>query len=190
MAIRKELIDELLKDCKTAEELTSADGLLNKLTGALVERMLEAELTEHLGYEKHDPVGRGSGNSRNGHTPKRLKTERGEVDIEVPRDRESTFQPKVVAKRETHFEGFDDAILSLYARGLSVREIQGHLKQIYKVDVSPDLISRVTDAVWEEVQAWRNRPLDAVWPILILDALVLKIRDQGSVRNKSAYLVP
>lgn len=188
MPIRKELLDELLKDCKSSEDLTGADGLLSQLTGALVERMLEAEITDHLGYERHDPAGRGTGNSRNGHTKKTLKTERGEVDITVPRDREGSFDPKVVAKRQTHFDGFDDAILSLYGRGMTVREIQGHLKSIYKTDVSPDLISRVTDAVWQDVQAWRSRPLEAVWPIVILDALVLKVRDKGSVQNKSAYL--
>jgi len=188
MPIRKELLDELLKDCKSSEDLTGSEGLLSKLTGALVERMLEAEITDHLGYEKHDPAGRGTGNSRNGRTKKTLKTERGEVDIEVPRDREGSFDPKIVAKRQTHFDGFDDAILSLYGRGMTVREIQGHLKSLYKTDVSPDLISRVTDAVWEDVQAWRNRPLAAVWPIVILDALVLKVRDRGSVQNKSAYL--
>jgi putative transposase len=188
MPIRKELLDELLKDCKSSEDLTGSEGLLSKLTGALVERMLEAEITDHLGYEKHDPAGRGTGNSRNGRTKKTLKTERGAVDIEVPRDREGSFDPKIVAKRQTHFDGFDDAILSLYGRGMTVREIQGHLKELYKTEVSPDLISRVTDAVWEDVQAWRNRPLAGVWPIVILDALVLKVRDKGSVQNKSAYL--
>jgi putative transposase len=188
MTIRKELIDELLKDCKAPTDLTGADGLLSRLTGALVERMLEAEMSQHLGYEKHDPIGRGSGNSRNGHTSKTLKTERGELEIEVPRDRQGSFEPQVVPKRETHFDGFDDVILSLYGRGMTVREIQGHLKALYKTDVSPDLISKVTDAVLDEVKVWRNRSLDALWPIVILDALVLKVREQGAVRNKSAYV--
>lgn len=188
MAIRKELLDELLKQCKCPEDLTAVDGLLSELTGALVSRMLEAEMTDHLGYEKHDVAGRGTGNSRNGHSKKTLKTDRGEVDIGVPRDRDASFDPKVVPKRETHFAGFDDAILSMYGRGMTVREIQGHLKQVYKTDVSPDLISRVTDAVFDELQAWRTRPLDPVWPIVILDALVLKIREKGSVQNKAAYV--
>ena len=188
MTIRKELLDELLKQCKRPEDLTGADGLLSELTGALVSRMLEGELTDHLGYEKHEPAGRGSGNSRNGHSKKTLKTDRGEVEIDVPRDRDASFDPQVVPKRSTRFEGFDDAILSMYGRGMTVREIQGHLKEVYKTEVSPDLISRVTDEVMDELAAWRNRPLDAVWPIVILDALVLKIREKGSVRNKHAYV--
>ena len=188
MTIRKELLDELLSHCKKPEDLTGPDGLLNQLTGALVGRMLDAELTDHLGYEKHDAAGRGTGNSRNGHSKKTLKTEQGDVEVQVPRDRGGSFEPKLVAKRQTRLEGFDDAILSLYGRGMTVREIQGHLKSLYKVDVSPDLISRVTDAVLEDVRAWRNRPLEPVWPILILDALVLKVRDKGTVRNKSAYV--
>src|SRR5690606_14732189 len=184
----KELLDELLKHCERPEDLTSPDGLLSQLTGALVGRMLEAEMTDHLGYEKHEPAGRGTGNSRNGHSKKTLKTDRGDVEICVPRDREASFDPKVVSKRQTHFAGFDDAILSMYGRGMTVREIQGHLKQLYKTDVSPDFISRVTDAVYDELQAWRVRPLEPIWPIVILDALVLKIREKGTVQNKHAYV--
>ncbi|HZP09864.1 IS256 family transposase [Methyloceanibacter sp.] len=188
MAIRDELLKELLAEYKKPEDLLGPNGLLKQLTGALVEKALQAELTEHLGYEKHAPAGRGSGNSRNGASGKTLKTEAGEVAIEVPRDRNATFEPQLVKKHQTHFDGFDDKIISMYARGMTVREIQGHLRELYGTEVSPDLISRVTDAVLDEVKAWQSRPLDAVWPIVYLDALVVKIRDQGTVTNKSAYL--
>jgi putative transposase len=188
MAIRDELLKELLAEYKKPEDLLGPNGLLKQLTAALVEKALQAELTEHLGYEKNDAAGRGSGNSRNGASPKTLKTESGEVAIDVPRDRNASFEPKLVKKHQTHFDGFDDKIISMYARGMTVREIQGHLKELYGTEVSPDLISRVTDAVHDEVKAWQSRPLDAVWPIVYLDALVVKIRDQGTVMNKSAYL--
>jgi putative transposase len=188
MAIRDELLKELLAEYKKPEDLLGPNGLLKQLTGALVEKALQAEMTEHLGYEKHAPAGRGSGNSRNGASEKTLKTEAGEVAIEVPRDRNATFEPQLVKKHQTHFDGFDDKIISMYARGMTVREIQGHLKELYGTEVSPDLISRVTDAVLDEVKGWQNRPLDSVWPIVYLDALVVKIRDQGTVTNKSAYL--
>ena len=188
MPIRKELLDELLRECKSPEDMLGADGLLKQLTGALVERMLEAELTGHLGYEKHEPSGRGTGNSRNGRSKKTLRTERGEVEIDVPRDRNGSFDPKIVKKRQREFDGFDDKILSMYGRGMTQREIQGHLKDLYGVEVSPDLISRATESVWEEIQAWTSRPLDAVWPVVTLDAIVLKIRDNGTVRNKSAHV--
>jgi len=188
MTIRKELLDELLTNYKKPEDITGPDGLLAQLTGALVERALNAEMTEHLGYEKHDAAGRKTGNSRNGKTKKRLKTERGEVGIEVPRDREGSFEPQLVRKRQTRFDGFDDKILSMYARGMTSREIQGHLEEMYHTKVSPELISRVTSEVMEEVGAWQRRPLDPVWPILYLDAIVVKVRDQGTVRNKSVYI--
>jgi putative transposase len=188
MAIRDELLKELLAEYKKPEDLLGPNGLLKQLTGALVEKALQAEMTEHLGYEKHAPAGRGSGNSRNGASQKTLKTEAGEVAIEVPRDRNATFEPQLVKKHQTHFDGFDDKIISMYARGMTVREIQGHLRELYGTEVSPDLISRVTDAVLDEVKGWQSRPLDSVWPIVYLDALVVKIRDQGTVTNKSAYL--
>jgi len=188
MAIRDELLKELLAEYKKPEDLLGPNGLLKQLTGALVEKALQAEMTEHLGYEKHATSGRGSGNSRNGASGKTLKTEGGDVAIEVPRDRNATFEPQLVKKHQTHFDGFDEKIISMYARGMTVREIQGHLKELYGTEVSPDLISRVTDAVLDEVKGWQNRPLDSVWPIVYLDALVVKIRDQGTVANKSAYL--
>lgn len=186
--IRKELLDELLAEYANPEDLTGPEGLLKRLTGALVERALQAEMTDHLGYEQGAVEGQGSGNSRNGAGKKTLRTDQGEVTVEVPRDRNGTFEPKLVKKHQRSFKGFDDKILSMYARGMSVRDIQAHLAEIYGTEVSPDLISSVTNAVVEEVQAWQARPLDAVWPIVFLDALVIKVRDQGVVQNKSAYI--
>jgi putative transposase len=188
MAIDKEVLDKLLTNYQKPEDIVGENGLLKQLTKALVERAMEAELTTHLGYEKHDPVGYGSGNSRNGKSNKRLKGDFGEVEIEVPRDREASFEPRIVPKGETRFAGFDEKILSLYARGLSTREIQGHLQEIYGVEVSPTLISNVTDAVLEEVRAWQSRPLDPLYPIVYLDALVVKMRDNGQVGNRAVYV--
>jgi putative transposase len=188
MPIDNELIDSLLKDYKTPEEILGEGGLLKQLTKAVLERAMQAELTDHLGYERHDPAGDNSGNSRNGKSKKTLKGDFGQLPIEVPRDRNSTFDPKIVPKGQTRFDGFDDKILSLYARGMTTREIQAHLEEIYQVEVSPALISSVTDAVIEEVKAWQNRPLDALYPILYLDALQVKVRDGAHVRNKAIYL--
>ena len=158
MEMDKELIDRLLGDYQKPEDLMGENGLLKQLTRAIVERALQAELTTHLGYEKHSPEGHNSGNSRNGVSTKQLKGDFGEVEIEVPRDRQASFEPKLVAKGQTRFAGFDDKILSLYARGMTTREIQGHLEEMYQVEVSPALISNVTDAVIEEVKAWQSRP--------------------------------
>lgn len=186
--IRPELIDELLKDGATPELLFGNDGLLQQLTKAILERALQGELTHHLGYEKHSPAGRNSGNSRNGSYPKTLRGKRGRFEIEVPRDREGQFEPQLIKKGQTRFDGFDEQILSLYSRGLSRAEIQAHLKEIYGVEVSPDLITTVTDGILEEVKAWRARPLEAVYPILWLDALFVKIRENGRVQNRAIYL--
>lgn len=186
--IPKDLLDQLLAGYAKPEDLTGPDGLLKRLTGALVERALAAELTEHLGYDAHAAEGRGSGNSRNGRGKKTLTTEQGEIAIEVPRDRNGTFEPKLVKKHQTRFTGFDDKILSMYARGMSARDIQAHLSEMYGTEVAPSLISSVTDAVVDEIAAWQSRPLDPVWPFLFLDALVIKVREQGVVQNKSAYL--
>jgi putative transposase len=186
--ITPELLDQLLAGYSKPEDLTGEQGLFRQLKKALIERALGAELSEHLGYEKGDPAGRGSGNSRNGTSSKTLLTEEGEVEISVPRDRAGSFEPQLVAKGQTHFDGFDDKILSLYARGMTVREIQGHLLELYGTDVSPDLISRVTDAVLDEVRAWQNRPLDPVYPVVFFDALRVKIRDEGLVKNKAVYV--
>jgi len=176
MEMDKELIDRLLADYKTPEDIVGENGLLKQLTKAVVERALQAELTTHLGYEKHSPEGHLSGNSRHGVSAKQLKGEFGTVEIEVPRDRRASFEPRRVAKGQTRFAGFDDKILSLYARGMTTREIQGHLEEIYQVEVSPALISNVTEAVMEEIKAWQTRPLDSIYPIVYLDALVVKMR--------------
>jgi putative transposase len=188
MEIDKELIDKLLADYKGPEDLIGEQGLLKQLTKALVERAMQAELTHHLGYSKNDPAGRGSGNTRNGASTKTLKGNFGEAVIEVPRDRNGTFEPKIVGKHERRFSGFDDKILSLYARGMTTREIQGHLQEIYGVEVSPSLISEVTDAVLEEVKGWQTRPLEPLYPILFLDALIVKMRHEGKVENRAVYV--
>ena len=183
-----DVLDDLM-DRVDAEgaELLGPDGLLSQVTKAVLERALDEELTGHLGYDRHDPVGRGSGNSRNGTTPKVVLTEAGAVDLDVPRDRNGEFEPVIVPKGATRLKGFNDRIISLYARGMTVRDVQAHLEEIYGVAVSPDLISRVTDAVFDELEAWRNRPLDAMYPIVYIDALNVKIRD-GVVANRPAYL--
>jgi putative transposase len=188
MGIDKGIIDKLLADYKGPEDLIGEQGLLKELTRALVERAMHAELTHHLGYEKHDPVGNGSGNSRNGTSSKTLKGDFGEVEIEVPRDRKGTFEPKIVPRHQRRFSGFDDKILSMYARGMTTREIQGHLQEIYGVEVSPSLISEVTDAVIEEVKAWQSRALEPLYPILFLDALMVKMRHEGRVENRAVYV--
>src|SRR5580765_7895575 len=169
--ITPDLLDQLLANYERPEDLTGDDGLFKQLKKALIERALGAELTQHLGYEKGDPAGRGRGNSRNGTSAKTVLTEDGEVEIAVPRDRAGSFEPQLIAKGQTRFDGFDDKILSLYARGMTVREIQGHLAELYGTEVSPDLISRVTDAVIDEVREWQNRPLDPVYPVVFFDAL-------------------
>ena len=183
-----EVLDGLMAQVESeGAELLGPDGLLSQVTKAILERALDEELTDHLGYDKHDPVGRGSGNSRNGASSKVLLTEAGAIDLDIPRDRNGDFEPKIVPKGRTRLKGFNDRIVSLYARGMTVRDVQAHLLEIYDVDVSPDLISRVTDAVWDELEEWRNRPLDAMYPIVYIDALMIKIRD-GIVTNRPAYL--
>ena len=186
MAIRQELLEELLKDYKSPEDLLGQGGLLKELTKALVEKALDGELTHHLGYPRHS-VSK-SNNARNGKSKKGLLTNHGKMEIVSPRDRNGSFEPELVKKRQTRFDGFDDKILSMYARGMTVREIQGHLEELYGVEVSPDLISSVTDSVLEEVKAWQNRPLDAVYPIVFMDALRVKIRDNGHITNKAVYM--
>ena len=188
MAIKDELLDKLLEGYEEPEDLLGEGGIFQELKKALVEKALGAELTHHLGYEKGEKPERKVGNSRNGHGKKKVKGHDGEMEIAVPRDREGTFEPRLIKKGQRRFEGFDDKIISMYARGMTVREIQGHLKELYAVEVSPDLISRVTDAVLEEVKDWQNRPLDPVYPLVIFDALRVKIRDEGVVKNKAVYL--
>ena len=182
------LIDELLQDGHDAKDILGKDGLLKQLTKRLVERTLEAELTDHLGYEPHASKGRGTGNNRNGRARKTVQGDSGEFQIEVPRDRSGSFEPQLVKKRQRRLEGFDDKVIALYARGLSTRDIQGQLEELYGVEVSPTLISNVTNAVMEDVRAWQSRPLSAVYPILYFDALFVKSRQEGPVKNKAVYL--
>src|SRR5437870_11492484 len=188
MAIDKKLIDQLLTDYKKPEDIIGENGLLKELTKAILERALEAEMTDHLGYEKHDPAGHHRGNTRNGKSPKTLKGDFGELELETPRDRKATFEPRIVAKGQRRWTGFDDKIISMYARGMTTREIQGHLQEIYGIEVSPALISNVTEAVLEEVKLWQNRPLEELYPIVYLDALMVKIRNDHQVENRAIHV--
>lgn len=188
MSIDKELIDKLIEGYEKPEDVIGEDGLLKQLTKAVIERAMQAELTHHVGYEKHNSAGRGSGNARNGASRKTLKGDFGEVEIEVPRDRLGSFEPQIVPKHERRFSGFDDKIISMYARGMTTREIQGHLEEIYGVDVSSTLISEVTEAVTEEVRVWQSRPLEALYPIVYMDALRVKIRHEGRVGNRAVHV--
>jgi len=181
------ILDRLIQG-KAPEEILGQTGLVKDLTRRLVERVLEGEMTAHLGYEKHAQEGRDGGNSRNGRTSKRIKTDTAELAIEVPRDRDSTFEPVMVAKGQRRLPGFDEKVIALYARGMTTREIQGHLKELYGVEVSPTLISAVTDAVMEDVRAWQARALEAVYPIVYLDAIHVKLRTGGHVESQAVYL--
>jgi len=183
-----DLIDALLSNYKKPEDLIGENGLLKQLTKALVERALQAEMTEHLGHDKHSPVNNTAGNTRNGKSTKTLKGDFGALPIEIPRDRHGSFEPQLIPKHQTRWTGFDDKIISLYSRGMTVREIQQHLTEMYGTEVSATLISTVTDAVLDEVKHWQSRPLDAVYPIVYLDCIHVKIRDTGAVRAKAAYL--
>jgi len=186
--IDEQLADQLLGKAQAeGVELLGPDGLLSQVTKAVLERALAEEMTAHLGYEKHDPAGRGSGNSRNGTTGKTLLTDVGAVALVVPRDRNGSFDPKIVRKGQTRLEGFNERIIALYARGMTTGDIRAHLREMYDVDVSPDLISRVTDGVLEELAEWQYRPLDRVFPVVFTDALMVKIRD-GVVTNRAACL--
>lgn len=187
MTIDMKWIDELIKG-KSAEEISGENGILKQLTKAVIERAMSEEMREHVGYEKHDPVGNGSGNSRNGKTRKKLKGTFGEVEIEVPRDRNGTFEPKIVGKHQRRFTGFDEKIVSMYARGMSTRDIGAHLEEMYQVEVSPGLISAVTEGVIEDAEAWLNRPLEAVYPVLYMDAIHFKVRHGKHVTNKAVHI--
>jgi len=188
MAIKKEIVDELLKDVDP-KAVFSSEGLLSEIKKALAERMLNAELDQHLESEAAAAAeGAGSGNHRNGYSKKTVITETGQVDLDIPRDRRGTFEPQLIARYQRRFPGFDDKIISMYARGMSVRDIQGHLRELYGIEASPQLISTVTDAVLEEVGRWQARPLEALYPVVFFDALRVKMRDEGTVRNKAVYL--
>jgi transposase-like protein len=181
------LLDSLVRG-KTSEEILGESGLIRDLTKRLVERALEGEMTAHLGYEKHASEGRNGKNSRNGSGRKLLKTGSAELEIGVPRDREGTFEPQLVRKRQRRLAGFDDKVLALYARGMTTREIQGHLNELYGVAVSPALISTVTDAVLADVQEWQSRPLGQFYPVIYLDAIHLKVRTSGHVETSAVYV--
>jgi putative transposase len=183
------LLDELLKDFKgDSKDLLGQNGLIKQITKRALESALEGEMTDHLGYHPHAATGKNSGNSRNGRTRKTVKTAEGEISIDVPRDRNGTFEPQIIRKRQRRLEGLDDKIIALYSRGLSTREIQDELTEMYGTEVSPTLISNVTNSVLEDVQAWQARPLDHVFPVLYFDCLFVKSRQDGPVRNKAVYL--
>ena len=185
--VSDELLSSLMANYKKPEDLIGENGLLKQLTKRLVEKALDAEMTEHLGHDRHEPVVNAVGNTRNGRSRKTLKGEFGALPIAIPRDRLGSFEPQLIPKHQTRWVGFDDKILSLYARGMTVREIQAHLEEMYGADVSPSLISTVTDAVIDEVKVWQARPLDPVYPIVYLDCIHAKVRE-GAVRVKAVYL--
>jgi putative transposase len=187
--VRDEIIDELLGSAKTSEDLFGKEGLLKNLSKRLMERLLEAEMTNHLGYMRHAIEGKHTGNSRNGKSKKTVRTGNGTIDIAVPRDRESEFEPILIGKRQSRLAGLDDNILSLYAKGMTVRDIQAHLEELYGAVISRDLISTITDAVLEDVKAWRCRPLDGLYPIVFIDGFVAKCRLDGRVENRTVYVI-
>ena len=188
MELREELFAEMLKGVKTEEDLIGPDGLMRQVIKGLIERILRGELTNHLGYGKHDPSGNNSGNTRNGTSRKTLKSEQGEIEIAVPRDRNGTFEPKLIGKHQTRWKDLDSKIIGLYACGMTVRDIQAQLQELYGVEVSAGLISEVTNEVMEEARTWQNRPLDNMYPVIFLDALVVKIRHEGRVENRAVYV--
>lgn len=183
-----ELIDELLQGRRTEKEVVGPDGLLGDLTRRLIERSMAGELTDHLGYDPHQEPPGGAGNTRNGFTPKTVQTTAGPVQIQRPRDRNGSYEPQIVKNGQSRFEGFDEQIIALYSRGMTTRDIEAHLTQIYGASVGRDTISRVTDAVMSDAKEWQERPLQAVYPVLYLDAMVLKVRDGKSVQNTACYL--
>jgi putative transposase len=189
MAIKHEILDELLKD-KDPKTIFSSEGLLGELKKALAERVLNAEMDHHLADSTQDEVSEGEkrGNRRNGYSKKTVLSENEAMELAIPRDRHGSFEPQLIAKYQRRFPGFDDKIISMYARGMSVREIQGHLRDLYGIEASPQLISTVTDAVLEEVGRWQSRPLDPLYALVFFDALRVKMRDEGTVRNKAVYL--
>lgn len=188
-AFAPDTIDALLKDAKSSgTPIDGVDGLLNQLTKAVLERALQAEMTDHLGYDAGDPAGHGTGNSRNGKSAKTVSTRNGPIEIEVPRDRNGSFEPTIVPKRARRIGNIDDTILSLYSRGMTTRDIESHLREIYGVNASRELISNVTEVVVDEIKAWQSRPLDEVYPILYVDGIRLRVKDNGVVTTKVAYL--
>ena len=188
MPISDKLIDQLLEGYDSPDDILGEAGLLKQLTKKVAERALNAEMEQHLGYAKHAPEGRNSGNSRNGKSSKKLRSVHGEIELDIPRDRNGSFEPKLIKKGEKQLNGFDDRIISLYARGMTTRDIQAHFEESYGVEISPTFISQVTNEVMDEVKQWQQRPLDALYPVVYLDCLVVRSRDSGAVQNKSVYL--
>ena len=192
--VDKPVIDDATLDRLMAQvdrhglELLGPDGVLTDLTSRIMNRALEVEMTDHLGYEKGDPAGHGSGNNRNGKSAKTVLTDAGAVPVEVPRDRNGDFDPKLIPKHARRLEGFNDIVLSLVSRGMTTRDVQAHLADAYKVEISPELISKITDAVIPELRAWQARPLDVMYPVLYLDAIVVKVRTDGRVTNRPVYI--
>jgi len=187
--IDDELVDRLMAQVDAEGlELLGPEGVLTELTSRVLSRGLEVEMTDHLGYERGDPTGWGSGNNRNGSYPKTVQTDAGTVPVEMPRDRNASFEPRLIPKHQRRLQGFNQLVISLVARGMTVRDTQAHLQEVYGVEVSPELISRVTDAILPELRAWQQRPLDAVYPILYLDAVVVKVRSDHVVVNRPVYI--
>ena len=187
--IDEEVLDRLMARVdEEGLELLGPDGVLTELTSRIMNRALEAEMTEHLGYERGDRAGWGSGNNRNGGYPKTVLTDAGGIPIRVPRDREGSFTPQLVAKGQRRISGFNDLVIGLVARGMTVRDVQAHIADVYQVEISPELVSRITDSVLPELREWQSRPLDAIYPILYLDAIVVKVRTDGRVRNRPVYI--
>ena len=188
MPISDKLIDQLLDGCDSPDDILGEAGLLKQLTKKVAERALEAEMQAHLGYAPNDAAGNNSGNSRNGKTKKAVRSTNGDVELDIPRDRNGSFEPKLVRKGERQLNGFDERIVALYARGMTTRDIQAYLEEAYGVEVSPTFISQVTNEVMDEVKAWQHRPLAKLYPVVYLDCLVVRSRDSGVVQNKSVYL--
>jgi transposase-like protein len=188
MAISKEVLDELLKDYKGPDDITGPEGLIKQLTKAVIERAMQTELSDQLGFDKNQSGEKQTQNRRNGASKKTLRSDQGLLQIEIPRDRQGKYDPVIVPKHQREFNGFDDKILSMYSRGMTTREITGHLQEIYGIEVSPTLISRVTDSVKELLDEWRSRPLDPFYPVVFLDALSINVKESGHVIKKSVYL--
>lgn len=180
-------LEKELDKCTTMEDLTGQNGLIQKLIGGMVEKMLEKEMEGQLGYEKHSVKGNNTGNNRNGKNKKLIQSSHGPIEIEVPRDRRSEFEPKLIKKRERHISSFDDKIISMYARGMTTRDIQGHIKELYGADISPAMVSNITDKVLEFAAEWQSRPLSNVYPIIFFDAIHYKVREGSKVVSKAAY---
>ena len=187
--ISDEILDGLIGDAKTQGDLFGEGGLIKELSKRLMERMLEAEMTHHLGYEKHAPEGKNTGNSRNGKTSKTVKTGNGEIELDIPRDRASKFEPMLVGKRQTKLDTLNQQVLSLYAKGMTVRDIQEHVSELYGTEISRDLISTMTDSILEDVTDWRNRALEELYPIVFIDGFVAKCRLNGMVSNRCVYII-